>query len=767
MSSKNVQALYAKSIQAAGSEDVLLSQMPVEDVMAIDPLLGLAVGRLRENKVIRKPGYDGEYGVIRVFEDNEVDRLRGQNELFARAPANSLARAFGKPTTMKTVRKKGVKAAELFKTPVKKKNDMPASVDLETLNTEQTEIAGTYDCPVAVTAGPGTGKTRTLALWLAGLVRSGKAKPDQILAVTFTNKAAEELASRLKILLGGGSAEITVQTFHSLAFQIITTWYPRVKSIYDASGRNSIIRYIFPENTQGAIRALADKIEAFLDGTLDPVEPEIEAAALKYQDMLESIHGIDVAALCSEANLIFESRREVLDYYRNKYKALAVDEFQDINKTQYEFLSLLADPSGRALPSILVIGDPDQAVYGFRGSDPGLFKKFVADYKAREKMLSSNYRSSGTICMASGDVIGHNQTSAGMNLTPVRQTGPLVSVFHAPDEYKEAEQIAKTIRALVGGTDLIESGGIYTGDGNGSSPYSFGDIAVLARTHRSAEHIIEGFVEHGIPVSVRQASSPFTQPPYSAIADIFRFLANRQDIVAYRNIVARLIPELEALQLDALFVALASSGGLVEHITQHRAVQETLSEGERGRVETLHRFLEFIEAEVETQGVYKGLFLILEKLHERIGADLEAKLLEEMLLETARAHGTNLQGFIRSLFLEQHETVGMPNAERVSVLTFHAAKGLEFPVVFIAAAEEGISPQARTDTDLEEERRLFYVAMTRAGERLFISHAASRDLYGRTEAASPSRFIDEIRTVLRTTFHMPKRRKKFNQPSLF
>ncbi|MBN1524056.1 MAG: UvrD-helicase domain-containing protein [Spirochaetales bacterium] len=751
-STKGVMTLYAKAIAQAGNEHTLLFESPFEDIQKVHPLLAVAVSRLREGTVITRPGYDGEYGVIRLFSPGEMESLAGQKDLIA--PFHN---------------KKKTAPAQLFKTLSGKKK--PALIQPETpaLSEEQQDIVDYTEKPIAVSAGPGTGKTRTLTQWIANCVKTKAVPPESILAITFTNRAAEELKERLYQLLGKKAEKLNIGTFHSLCFDIIKKWYPNVRSIYDEAGRTSIIHYLYPENTPASNTRLSQEIEAFLDGTLASGDPEVETAAIKYQDILKSIHGIDVAALINEVNLIFESRREILEYYRNLFIAIAVDEFQDINPTQYSFLSHLAgpalkrtdsDPSARRL--LFVIGDPNQSIYGFRGSDVSLFSRFQKEYQTYNASLGKNYRSDANICNAAGALISRNTRKSSEGLIPVLPEKKPVIVISAPDETAEAEYIARKVKELVGGIDMLSAPSEEL-----DSSYSFRDIAVMVRTHRAAEAVIALFEKHGIPASIRRARAPLRMPPYTTIADILRFFINRQDVVAYRNIVARFIPELSGKQLDMLFIALRDSGGLVENITQHRKVIETCSEGERGRVEALHRFLEFIEAEIEEQGIHKGLFLILEKMHEKINMDLESRLFEDMLLESARSFGNNINGFIRSLFLEPYETGGIPAAEKVSVLTFHASKGQEFPVVFIAAAEETITPLCRKDCDLEEERRLFYVAMTRAKKRLFISHAASRDMFGERMQNAPSGFLSEIQGKYVTSVILPGKRKQLQQPSLF
>jgi uncharacterized protein (TIGR00375 family) len=745
VTAKPVNALYKKAVEAAGNERDLLFQVPVEDIKKkTDEFLALAILRLREGKVSAKPGYDGEFGKISLFEEGELERLRGQGELF------SFMAAEKKPSRI---------SLELFaeETPPAA---MPAEekVDASELNAEQKKLLEMTKGAVMVLAGPGTGKTRTLTHWLRELIEKHGVEPRSICAITFTCKAKGELSSRLAAALGEKAMAVTITTFHALAWEIIIAWYPEVKSIYDEAGRRALLSFLYPGLSATEADDLSRRIEAYLDGTARSTDAELETIAREYQEALHNIRGVDVASLIAEVNLIFQERPEILEVYRRRFQAIAVDEFQDINLAQYRFLSHLIGihprEQGKRLlknKSILVIGDPDQAIYGFRGGDPALFFRFQNEYQAGYASLSANYRSSGAIVGAAAGLIGHNSLKSGLALSAQHLFGTKVSAVGLRDEAEEGEYVAGLIKSLVGGIDLISE---YPLAHDAERPYSFQDIAVLGRTHRVVEGVAHTCVKHNIPVALRADRALLGEPRYALLVD-------------YKNIVNRFIPGLGREALAALLLSFKKAKGEIAVIAGDPEAVVLLSGRERKGIEVLLHFLEFIETEIEAQGVAKGLFLLLEKLHENETPSVEMRLADQALVEMARGYGNNLALFIREIFLSPREaSFGYP-VERVSFLTFHAAKGLEFPVVFIAAAEEGITPQTRTTSELDEERRLFYVAMTRAGKRLFISFAHRRASFGKETEQKPSRFIAEIPADFIQTAQPEKKKTVFTQPGLF
>ncbi|MBN2353406.1 MAG: UvrD-helicase domain-containing protein [Spirochaetales bacterium] len=762
--SRAVQERYRQAVAAAGSERAFLFDLPAEDIRrAADEWLALAVVRLRANKVVARPGYDGEFGVIRVFEPGELDRLRGQAELFSAA---DVPRGLH-PRNQDLFREEA--PATVREPPVVEAPTAVSDTGPDALNEEQRAVLAMTKGAALVLAGPGTGKTRTLLHWIVNLLTNQGVAPRSVCVFTFTHKAKGELVARLQALLGERAREVTVTTFHAFCYEVVVSWYPEVKSLYDETGRRSLLRFLYPALPRAEIEAISSRLERYLDGTDASPAPDMDGIAAAYQEALRSVRGVDVAGLVSSVNLMFERRPEILDLYRDRFQTIAVDEFQDINRTQYRFLAHLIGggpgPEGaRAARGkrVLVIGDPDQAIYGFRGGDASLFFRFQNDYRAAYASLSVNYRSPGPIVDAARALISHNSLKSGLRLASVRPEGPSLTVAGFADQDEEGERVAALIRSLVGGLDLhaeeIMAGG---------KSHSFGQIAVLARTHRAFEPVIRACLRHNIPAAFRTGRALLAEPAYALLAEALRYLMNREDVVAFQNLIAYFLPSLGREALTAVVAAFKEAKGDAAGIAGAETLTASLSGVERRSLEEVFRFLEFTDAEIEAQGMGKGILLLLEKIHGSRTLSEEERIADLALVEMASGYGNDSGRFIREVLLSPREAgFGFP-VERVSFLTFHAAKGLEFPVVVIVAAEEGIAPQARADSDPEEERRLFYVALTRAGERAYVTYALRRDIYGKETVREPSRFIAEIPDELIEKSEAKPKKKVYTQPTLF
>jgi len=760
--SRAVQARYREAVAAAGSERAFLFDLPAEDIRrATDEWLALAVTRLRENKVVARPGYDGEFGVIRAFEPGELDRLRGQAELFPTAgPSRGL-----EPRHRELFREEAPAApGEPPVAEAPARDESPSA-----LNDEQRAVLTMTKGAALVLAGPGAGKTRTLLHWIVNLLENEGVAPRSVCVFTFTHKARDELVARLRALLGERARDVSVSTFHAFCYEIVVSWYPEVKSLYDETGRRSLLRFLYPALPRAEIEALSSRLERYLDGTDSSPAPDLDGIAAEYQEALKSVRGVDVAGLVSSVNLMFEQRPEILELYRDRFQTIAVDEFQDINRTQYRFLAHLIGggrgaEGARAARSkrVLVIGDPDQAIYGFRGGDASLFFRFQNDYRAAYASLSVNYRSSGPIVDAARALIAHNSLKSGLRLSSMRPAGPKIAVSGFADQDEEGERAAALIRSLVGGLDLHAEE-----TAAGGTSRSFGQIAVLARTHRALEPVVRACLRHNIPASFRAGRALLAEPASAVLAEALRWLMNREDVVAFQNLIAHFLPGLEREALSAVVAAFQEGRGDPARMAGAETLQGALSGVERRSLEEVFRFLEFTEAEIEAQGMGKGILLLIEKIRGSRPPSEEERIADLALVETAAGYGNDSGRFIREVLLSPREAgFGFP-VERVSFLTFHAAKGLEFPVVVIVAAEEGIAPQTRADTDLEEERRLFYVALTRAEERAYVTYALRRDLYGKETSREPSRFIAEIPADLLEKTEAKPKKKVYTQPTLF
>ncbi len=758
-STKSVMEAYWNIISSFGNEYNLLMDAPLDEIAKKSGIpLAEAIKRVRRSEIYPQPGYDGEFGIIRVFKAYELEQLAGQTMLFKLKPEALVQELYHQDSLFETMR-----------STAQKPEPEQAAVD-KTVNSEQEAVINYRSGAALVTAGPGTGKTRTLMRWIAGLIEKNLSRPDNILAITFTNKAAGEMKQRLHNLLGDEADRITVSTFHSFCFDIIKSHFPQVKSIYDAAGRRALLRYLYPHSTAHEVKTLSEKIEKYLDGSDMEIDEDTQNKAVSYQNELKTIRGVDISALISEVNLIFENKPEILNYYRDRFTYIAVDEFQDINLTQYKLLCALIGAKMTEIKTkirvdkgILVIGDPDQAIYGFRGSDLKLFFRFQKDFQARHFALSENYRSTPEIIHSAGAVIAENSFKSGLKLTAHRRKGKKIMVVPRAHEIQEARYITETIKALVGGIDSLSTQALGPRE---QCDYSFNDIAVLVRTHATAKTLYAVFEKQGIPVALRSEYSLLEQPPYSLLSSYLHLLHNKQDVIAFRDIMTQTISDLSLQELGALSMIFQQEQGSIRDMLANRSLVRSITSDHIKQFEKLIDFLEFVEVTIEYQGIYKGIFLILEKIIP-VYVSMENKVKSQALLEMARAFDGDLAGFLRRIFLCTFESQGEKNVEKVNLLTFHAAKGLEFPVVIIAGAEEGITPLIRKTVDVEEERRLFYVALTRAKDLVYITYAQERSVFDKKSKSSVSRFVEEIPPVYKELSEIKKREDLFRQPTFF
>ncbi|HEV1998908.1 MAG TPA: UvrD-helicase domain-containing protein, partial [Xanthobacteraceae bacterium] len=662
--SKIVERGYDRLLTKLGAELAILQSVPVEDIArAESSVLAEAISRLRAGKVIRESGYDGEYGIIRLFEAGELKGLAG-GVLFE-------APIMKRPTSEAT--KKMAPAAAPRVAPAK------AAEITGDLDEDQRAIVEIVDGPLLIVAGPGSGKTRTLTERIAHIVERG-VLPENCLAVTFTRRAAAEMRERLARRLPAAD-RVPVHTFHSLGLSIL-------REHSDAAGLQRGFR-IAGEAERAAMLAEVLKVPARRAETLLAAISkakrtqlatigEVTEALVAYRDALAARNWIDFDDLVGRAVKLLADNPALAAAYRDRFRYISVDEFQDIDDQQYRLLALLA-PAGA---NVCVIGDPDQAIYGFRGADAACFGRFKQDRpKAALVGLRKNYRSRGTIIAASSQIItaSRHQPAA----PAIHDMHDRITIHAAPSERAEAEFVVATIEHLLGGHNLFS---IDSGRADGAeSNLSFADIAVLCRTGAQLSVLGEAFARSGLPFN-QHSHEPIAAQP--AVAALLRALAKGS---------GKKLTD----QIDAAPVA---DPGL-----------------EAAAIETARQYLR----------------------------------------ELAEAHGQDRAKFFDAVALATESDFWDERAERVSLLTLHAAKGLEFAVVFIVGLEDGILPLHWHELDAAtaaEERRLFYVGMTRAKDRLFLSRAHQRNWHGRVQKLPPSPFLRDIEEEL--TKHQRSERKR-------
>jgi DNA helicase-2/ATP-dependent DNA helicase PcrA len=726
--SKSVSALYARIITAFGSEYGFLLDAAVEDIARSQGgLLAEAVRRMREGLINPRPGYDGEFGVIRVFDDAELVRLRGQDELFPEGRASSSRKA------------RAALPVQAARAP------RDAAEDSTLLDDEQRAIVDSDSRRSLVLAGPGTGKTRLLVGWIARHVRAGAVEPVRVLALTFTNRAAGELKDRLALLLPGQAEKITAATFHSFCWSVLRERDPSLLAVYAPSQRAELLGTLLPSSETGRVKtesaayrdALAERMERCWEGMEEP-DAYLQNMMDRYEEELRRIGGADLSSLVVRLGRVLQADSALRAELSARWDLIALDELQDINRPQYELLMQLC-PSAE---SVLGIGDPDQAIYGFRGSDRALFRRFGEQTAARTFHLTRNYRSAGAIVAAADALIAPARAQGAPPLTAVRSEGLKIRLLKASDPQEEGKLIADFISDLVGGVDSVsvdaarerEPRNVTEYRDRGS--YAFSDIAVLFRTRAVRDALLPALAGAGLPLTLGSSTPLAEEEPFRSLVAALRLVVTPEDPVALR-------------------ILRAHAAGANRAVS----VEDWLSR----RVELARK--------AGSEGVCALMDDALAGLIRFDASQPEVELGGEVLRDFAAEHGTDLPGFLSRVSLCARESERARSAQKVALLTFHAAKGLEFPVVFIAGAEEGITPRYSADSaplpdDLEEERRLFYVAVTRARDALFISQCARRRVHGKMQDESPSRFLADIPARCRVD-KTPRRPPRDRQLTLF
>ena len=698
--SVRVKAQYEELLAKLGTEFFILREAPISDISKVaGEVIGEGIRRLRLGKAEKIPGYDGEYGVIRLMSQAEIDALSGQVSLFgAGIPAPRQAK------------KKALPAPKA----VLPEQEKPAAPAPLSLNPEQQAAVDSASPVTAVIAGPGTGKTRTLVSRIAHLIRDGLAKPSEITAVTFTNKAAGEMRERLEQELGGKAAVrgMTVGTFHAICLGELS----KKGSILLASEETALEiagQVLQKLGGKGSARELLSEISLIRNGCAvkSPRFPE-EAAAL-YQQLLKERGITDFDGLLEDGLTFFRSQKP-----GKGFTHLLCDEFQDINPIQYELLKAWAKESR----SLFVIGDPDQSIYGFRGSDARCFDRLAEEFPGLLTIrLKENYRSSPEIVSAALSAIAPTPRQPRI-LRANRPQGGRLRLISAPTDTAEAIFAAKEISRLAGGMDMTQS------RAEEETPRSFSEIAILCRTRRQME-LLETCLRHDDIPCVISGEKEFLQDPTArGLLGFLGFLLNPADTPALCAALKGPFscpPDL-IQSLEAKISALSP---------KNREELAPLWEEYR-EVPSLHRFLERMEEYLPKAPKEKPLKL-LESLAEALGVSDQKPV--QRLIQTAAFHPTAASLLKACLLGREGDFSRMSGkayaAGAVTLSTLHAAKGLEFPVVFLYGLTAGCIPLDSPEhpADMEEERRLFYVGITRAKERLYL-----------LTAGDPSPFLSDL-----------------------
>lgn len=631
------------------------------------------------------------------------------------------------------------------------------------LNPQQKEAVETTEGPLLVVAGAGSGKTSVLTRRIAYLVEEQNVAPWNILAITFTNKAANEMREREQKLLGPAAESIWMSTFHALCVRILRRDadkinYSRNFSITDSAEQLTLVKHIQKDlninpkiyDPRGVLSAISNAKNALLtpedfdSQANSPFEKTTAKIYREYQRRLASDQIMDFDDLIMQTLVLFKKDPTCLHYYQNKFKYILVDEYQDTNEAQYELCRLLA----KQYKNICVVGDADQSIYGWRGANMENIMNFEHDYQdadVKTVKLEQNYRSTGHILAAANSVIKNNRNRKAKNLWTDAGDGEKVDYYRAQSGEDEAHFIIGKIQE-----EVRDQGRNYK------------DFAILYRTNSQSRTIEESFVKANIPYQIVGGHKFYDRKEIKDIMAYLKLVANPADTMSFNRIVNTPKRGIGAATVDKL-LAFAD-----EH---QYSIVEAMDNVELSTIATrtahklkdfalkLHDAIAYAKEHTVTGLTEKILadFGYTDALHNEhtIEADTRLENLDEFMsvtknfdekYEPEEDDAVALNDFLAevSLLSDQDD---IEDDNKVALMTLHAAKGLEFPVVFLIGMEEGIFPLSRSlmdDGQIEEERRLAYVGITRAREELYLTNAFYRMMYGKSQTNMPSRFLEEI-----------------------
>ncbi|WP_150285275.1 DNA helicase PcrA [Rummeliibacillus sp. TYF-LIM-RU47] len=660
---------------------------------------------------------------------------------------------------------------------------------LSGMNKEQEEAVKTTEGPLLIMAGAGSGKTRVLTHRIAYLVIEKQVYPSKILAITFTNKAGREMKERINNLLGQGTSErMWVSTFHSMCVRILRRdidriGYSKSFTILDTSDQLTVIKNALKElnidpkrfDPRSMLNAISSAKNECIDAASykaqinesNPYERTVAQVYENYQKRLRKNQSCDFDDLIMLTIRLFEEVPEVLEYYQNRFQYIHVDEYQDTNKSQYLLVKMLA----KRFKNLCVVGDSDQSIYRWRGADIQNILSFEKDYpNAKVIMLEQNYRSTSRILQAANDVIENNTSRYPKKLRTENEDGEKIYLYRSYDEKQEAQFVVKTIQ------ELMET-----------ENRSADDFAILYRTNAQSRVMEEMLVKSNMNYTIVGGTKFYDRKEIKDLLAYLRLIANNDDDLS----LARIINEPKRSIGATSFERMAQFA-----IDQDRSIFDALAEADfmglsaratkaaiefREMILNLTKMQEFLPVtelveEILTKSGYRDML----KNEKTIEAESRLENIDEFISVTKafedQSEDKSLVAFLTDLALiadidtldKEDETKGS-----IVLMTMHSAKGLEFPVVFIIGMEENIFPHSRSlqdDDEMEEERRLAYVGITRAEQRLYLTCAQCRTIFGRSSFNTPSRFLQEIGSEIleeialrdqtngHTSFNAPRRR---------
>ena len=627
-------------------------------------------------------------------------------------------------------------------------------MNIENLNQQQKEAVLYNEGPLLILAGAGSGKTKVLTTKIAYLIEELWVSPYEILAITFTNKAAHEMKDRVYQLIGQEANAIQISTFHSFGLKIIKENYENLGYdknfvIMDSDDSLTIVKKILKnQNYDPKIynpKAIKNKISSCKNELISPKDYEIYAnndyekvikqVYEKYEQKLKENNAVDFDDLLCLPIKLLKKHPSILQTYQERYKYILIDEYQDTNEAQY----ILSKMISAKYKNICVVGDADQAIYGFRGANYKNILNFEKDYpNAKSIKLEQNYRSTKTILDAANCVIKNNQSRKEKNLWSTKDEGEKITYYHAYDEKDESHYVASTIKKLQ------------------EKNVSLADIAVLYRTNAQSRVLEEELLKQSIPYKIVGGFSFYARKEIKDLLAYLKLIYNPKDDVSFLRVINTPKRGIGSKTVENLTTqAEALNCSLFEAITggKEQAFQQLIIDLQQQSNETT--LTQLIDKVLELSGLKKEL-----ENEKTLEAEIRLENLEEFKSITKSFEEkeglVSLEDFLYEVSLVNDKDEYEDNYNRVNLMTIHAVKGLEFDVVFIVGLEEGIFPHINSlmsANDIEEERRLCYVAITRAKEKLYILNTRRRVLFGNNQINPPSRFLKEIDTSLIESNH--------------
>jgi len=787
-SSKKVETYYKNAIEKLGPEFNILNNLSIEEINHSGmPLLGEAVRRVRLKEMDIFPGFDGEYGRIKIFRENEQEELLGQKNLFKTKNRPKKKTPKENQPAIRTLKKKEINRK-------KKRKEKPS------LNELQKKAVEHGSTPLLIIAGPGTGKTLTITHKIAHIINQKKVKPENVVAVTFTKKAALEMKERLSFLLGEQKVLPTVATFHSLCFTILKNLKNKIKySVIDETDRKYMVAEAIKivEEKTGPVsissKSFLEMIISLKQKILEPSD-NLESVASTYgcsHQLLASVYSayqelLSMQGLYDYEDLIFkvvkllETGKNIRKKYQELYTHIFIDEYQDLNHGQHRLVRALSSKDR----NLFVIGDPDQSIYGFRGSEVLYFKKFIEEYSNAEVIhLKKNYRSTETILEASYQIINDQHVNfSGSRIYSEIEGDKNISIFEVDNEKSEAVVIGKKIEEMIGGTGFhYQDFGTAKHAVSKLENRSFSDFAVLTRTHSQTRIFADVFKRAGIPFQAVSREDVFYR---KGLRELLSFIKIIEHVGSYAD-----------LERVILFSGSGIGKKTFDKVKKwcfqnHLSLNEALVKIRRFPVKEMssiqqHKLDEFVKTlsnlEKRCKGKSSGekLHLIrntIQKINTTIEKDEETEAAFKRLATISDNH-QKITAFLEDNALLSDTDMYSSSAEKVSLMTMHASKGLEFTVVFIAGCENGFIPykidkSEKTDekVDIDEEKRLFFVAMTRAKKNLVLTHVKTRMVFGKKLKRHASPFLKDIDVLLKkdeTILQKKQVKKKQVQLELF